>query len=420
MAPNQELQSLLAVTAADWPGRADAVRLAAQLAYGRHDLHRATELLQTLMQLAPADESGRWALVQLLMRRSDLAAAWRTLTAAPQPLDPRNVVEAQMWIELHRRYGPADQTVNGSVALLRRFCTSEQFSAYVLTSLLAPGSSRDPLPPAVVADFHRAIDAFFQQWPDSPYLRRISTDDTSEFLARLTEMVTPSDEELVHRRRLTRDLMIGRLPLGILTQAIKRSYTEIIIRRGVVVIPALHPDPREFTASMTAVRSAIDKDVAIGIDALAVLATLPAGVRELVTRSFSRLVTTERGEVLHGGELAGISVWEFVVGESGEDAGLGAALSAAAGVAGLSLAKLLWARPTPPTARTTPAAVAIILARIYLFVSIVVIIMFVTTSLSLATVAGLPGCRDLGTTWRVTRCITGASVSGQFDPGSRQ
>ncbi len=289
----QELQTLLAVTAADWTARADAVRLAAQLAYDRHDLHRATELLQTLMLLAPADESGRWALVQILMRRSDLDAAWRTLTTAPQPLDPRNVGEAQMWIELHRRYGPADQTVNGSVALLRRFGTSEQFSAYVLTSLLAPGSSRDPLPPAVLADFHRAIDTFFQRWPDSPYLRRISSDDPGELLARLTAMVTPSEEEVVHRRRLTRDLMLGRLPLGILTQAIKRSYTEIIIRRDVGIIPALHPDPREFTASLAAVSSALDKDVAIGIDALAVLAALPADVRELATRSFSRLITTD-------------------------------------------------------------------------------------------------------------------------------
>ncbi|MCX2950200.1 PIN domain-containing protein [Lentzea sp. NEAU-D7] len=289
----QELQSLLAVTADDWPGRADAVRSAAQLAYGRHDLHRATELLQTLMRLAPTDESSRWALVHILMRRSDLAAAWRTLTTAPHPLEARNVGEAQMWIELHRRFGPADETVNGSIALLRRFGTSEQFSAYVLTSLLAPGSSRDPLPPAVLADFHRAIDAFFQQWPDSPYLRRISTDDTTELLARLTEMVTPSEEELVRRRRLTRDLMIGRLPLGILTQAIKRSYTEIIVRRGVGIIPALHPDQREFTASMAAVRRAIDKDVAIGIDAVAVFATLPADVQELAARSFSRLVTTD-------------------------------------------------------------------------------------------------------------------------------
>lgn len=79
--------------------------------------------------------------------------------------------------------------------LLRRFGTSEQFSAYVLTSLLSPGSSRDPLPPAVLADLHQAIDTFFQQWPDSPYLRRINTDDNTELLARLTAMVTPSEEE---------------------------------------------------------------------------------------------------------------------------------------------------------------------------------------------------------------------------------
>jgi hypothetical protein len=98
----QELESLLAAAGPDWWGRADALRLAAQLAYDDGHPETATTRLQTVLAIPPRDIRSRWALVRLLVQRADLSAAHLVLADAPVPLGPTNVDEAELWILLWR------------------------------------------------------------------------------------------------------------------------------------------------------------------------------------------------------------------------------------------------------------------------------------------------------------------------------
>ncbi|GAA4475598.1 phosphotransferase enzyme family protein [Phytohabitans houttuyneae] len=62
----------------------------------------------------------------------------------------------------------------------------------------------------------------------------------------------------------------------------------------------------------------------------------------------ARVLRSERGEVLHMGELAAISVWEFVAGQSGEDVGLSQSQMIAVGSVVGHLHRILSVHPAAP------------------------------------------------------------------------
>lgn len=289
----QELESLLASTGPNWAGRPDALRLAAQLAYedGRHD--EAASRLRTLLEIQPQDTRSRWALIRVLVDRGDLTAARRAMSNAPDPLEPADAHEAQLWIHLHRGQIPLQQWVAGCLRLLRQFGSSERFSAYVISTLVGPDAGREPLPDSLLAELHQEFERFFDLWPASTYLRRLSGEDITQLVAQMTDAVRTSQEERTRRRRLIRALRFSQVPLALLAAATGRSTAEIAVRRGIGVLRARHGDPGEITACADGVRVAAGQDVVIDTTAIATLAALPGALRDATLGAFSRVVTTD-------------------------------------------------------------------------------------------------------------------------------
>lgn len=289
----QELESLLATAEPDWSGRADALRLAARLAYCSGRFDRVSSLLRTVLQIEPEDAISRWALIRTLLQRGDVNEAWRALHEAPEPLDPSNTGDAQAWIQLHRRRGRPVETIAGCLRLLRRFNDDEQFAAIVLTNVILPWPELGELPDDLRAQLAAESDQFFQRWPDSHHLRRLQTADMDQLRADMVAMVRRTNDQHLRRPRLVLGLAHGQVPLALLAAAAQRSYAEICLRRGDGVLPAYVADQGEFAACLEAARAAVDHDIVIDTPAVAVLLALPDGVRSAAMSQFARVLTTD-------------------------------------------------------------------------------------------------------------------------------
>jgi tetratricopeptide (TPR) repeat protein len=289
----RELNTLLATTEPGWSGRADALRLAAQLANGNGRLHRVCQLLRTVLQVQPEDTTSRWALIRTLLHRGDLNAAWRVLHEAPQPLDPSNPLDARAWVKMHRRRGQPAETVAGCLRLLRRFDDDEQFSATVLINLMLPWPTPVELPSEIRTQLATETERFFQRWPASPHLRRIQTTDQARLRSEMIDLARRSAEEQLQWRRIVHGLARGQVPLGLLAAMAHRSYAEICLHRAGGVLPAHNPDPNEFIACTTAAQTAEDQDVVVDTPAITVLLTLPDEVRKTAMARFARVMTTD-------------------------------------------------------------------------------------------------------------------------------
>ncbi|MFG3643587.1 hypothetical protein ACGF3C_25320 [Micromonospora sp. NPDC047762] len=289
----QELDALLAAADPDWSGRADALRLAAQLANDGGRLDRVCDLLRTVAQVEPEDTRSRWALIRTHMNRGDVTEAWRALHEAPQPLDPSNTADARAWIQLHRRRGQPVETVTGCLRLLRRFGDDEKFVAFVLMRLMLPWPELAELPDRLSAQLAAESEQFFQRWPDSRYLRRLQSVDLDRLRTDMIAMMRHTSDEQLVWRRLAHGLARGQVSFAMLAATAQRSYAEICLRRGDGVLPAHVPDPREFTACIEAAQAAEDHDIVIDLPAATVLLTLPDDVRRMVMNRFARVLTTD-------------------------------------------------------------------------------------------------------------------------------
>ncbi|MFB9443015.1 hypothetical protein Dvina_51335 [Dactylosporangium vinaceum] len=289
----RELDTLLATAEPDWSGRADALRLAAQLASNAGRLDRVSHLLRTVLQIHPEDTTSRWALIRTLLNRGDVNEAWRVLHDAPEPLDPSSTTDARAWIQLYRRRGQPVETVAGCLRLLRRFNDDERFVAMALTNLMLPRPEPVELPEQLRQQLAAESEQFFQRWPNSPHLRRLRAGDLDQLRADMITIMRRGDDEQEVWRRIVQGLARGQLPLGLLATVAGRSYAEICLRRGDGVLAAHVPEQAEFDACVEAATTAEDHDIIIDTPAVAVLLTLPDDIRATAMSRFTRVITTD-------------------------------------------------------------------------------------------------------------------------------
>ena len=288
-----EIAQLLTSAPADWPDLADAQRMGAQLALDDGDLLTGGDLLRAALETSPEDPATRWALVRVLLARSDYPAAWRVHQEHPDPLEPLTADDAFAWIEIHREHAPGQDTVRGCLRIMRQFAESERIRAAAIAAVIGPGTSRDPLPDDLLEQFHAATAEFIDTWPDSSRLVSVSVpEDPTDLLEVMGRFVRTTPEQQELRRELTAKIVLGELPLGVLAAAVRRGYAEIVLNRGLDVIPARHPDPAEHAACLEIARQALDASVVIDTTALVVTRLLEPDHRTAAHGLF-RLVTVD-------------------------------------------------------------------------------------------------------------------------------
>jgi len=336
---DETLRTQAMFLAADAGLDAEAQRVATQLVLSRDAETRRSALE---VQLILAERGGRWAEVAELGRRllddntldlTDVRRAqhvtqyrWavagaefrlRRLERArkaldePDTLEPRNPSEAMLLLAVLRAASipptqegaPAAGPTPGQ-ALLERvlaaaaaFPDDEDVLAGALKIVLTCPAP-EPLPNALLARVRALHDEFFDRFPDSAHLRRITVgEDLSGLVEHLRATFPPGAEQLVD---LARQVWLGLCPQGVLADITGRSYAETLIKRVVGCLVASPVDPVLADTEQAAARVAREADSVVVDTSTLVLFDHLGGRAQRLTAQFARVLfpASHRDDVL--------------------------------------------------------------------------------------------------------------------------
>lgn len=285
----------LLVTANDIRTRIRALQMKVDLAGRAGRWHDVTILCRRLLEEPDADEGRaatrastcRWALVGA---EFNLRAPARALAALqqPEPLRPRHRQEALLLLAVLRAtQGQMDplEVIGGALAVAGDWLEDEEVvaSALALTLVTSPPAQ---IPDPMLLEVRRLQDDYFTRFADTASIKRLDIgDDLQGLISHLERTLAPGAEALA---TMARRAWLGDYPRALLTDAMGRSYAELLIKGGtgcVVVAGDGHEARRQ-----AAVRDALETGVVV-IDTSAVhligFLRLPPG---RLTAEFSRVV----------------------------------------------------------------------------------------------------------------------------------
>ncbi|MEJ5869422.1 hypothetical protein WDV85_16955 [Pseudokineococcus sp. 5B2Z-1] len=280
---------ILASESAAWPGRARALHFAAQMAAEADDLPAATGFLTSCLDIDPAHTYRRWDLIRLHLARADTTSAWRTFQEHPTLLTPQDLRQAIAWLTLFREEGNAEQLARGAVELTHRFPDDEHLAAKAVASVLLPGPKTDaPLSDDLLAEVQGMIAEYLRRWPEGAIQSiAVDPDDPAAMLTRLHE-ATQGDSRARAFRRITEGRVArGEMPLGLLSATSSKAYSEILLTRGLGVLPASAPHSSEHALSVTEAYAALGGPCIVDASALVAVLQLPQEDREHLMRAFT-------------------------------------------------------------------------------------------------------------------------------------
>ncbi len=252
----------------------------------------------------------RWAVVgaEFNLRRPQRA---RKALDEPDTLEPRNPSEAMLLLAVLRASavpsvqegasapGPAlgRAMLERALAAASAFPDDEDVLAEALKIVLTCPAP-EPLPDALLAQVRALQDEFFNRFPDSSHLRRITVgDDLSGLVEHLRATYPPEAEQLAD---LARQVWLGLCPQGLLANVIGRSYAEMLIKRAVGCLVASTVDPVLADTEQAAARVARETgSVVIDTSGLVLLDHL-GGRAQRLTAQFARVLfpASARDDVL--------------------------------------------------------------------------------------------------------------------------
>lgn len=227
----------------------------------------------------------RWALVGALFNK-------RTIEVARSEMDrfglqPRSEEEARLAIQLRRTDAPTPSGIAVVVGIAERFRHSEDVNAAALSAVMEM-SREIELPEDVVDGVKSLTDRYFEQWPESRLVTRIDASDPTRILDYLREHLAPAAREFAP---LAADVLLGRMPYGLLTAAHGRSLAEAIVKGQLGCLPVGTPDLSGIEAEDAAALAALDGGVVVDTHALYVMDVVADGAGPLAAL-FARLLAT--------------------------------------------------------------------------------------------------------------------------------
>jgi hypothetical protein len=270
----------------DWSGIRDAIGLIIEIESARRHWNEAVDAAQRLVLAAPEDTQAEWILVICQLHAGDPDGAWATLTSHGAPLKPQSRDEILAWLQLNTRFAIDAAFLDQALELMRdRIDDEELFGAFLIMAYL-PQTRFEPTPEQL-AELHRVTHEYVQRHPESQtfYTVQIGPDNPLEFV----------QEDLRHRYEATRELYekvaAGALPLGILSSAVSKPYTEASLRRAAGrVLAEDYPQPADDAASAD---RAASEPVVLDPTAAHTLALLDPSMRTALMGRAYTLVATD-------------------------------------------------------------------------------------------------------------------------------
>ncbi|BCW73609.1 hypothetical protein [Arthrobacter sp. NicSoilB8] len=284
-------QSALSMAGASWDSELDVLRLRldALEAQGLHD--ESLRTVRRMIMLAPDNHAVRWALVHCLIRSGDGAGAWSALTGPGEPIQPRDLQDARVWISLASAHDRSPRFVNRSLEIMRQFPEDADFLGAVLAQIYFGLSSKETeVTETDLKALHAATASFTEANPKSTVFRAIPVGPADNPLSALEQEFRDrrGSRELAELEQQIRD---GEIPLGFATEVTGRSYAELALQRGSGLVYSHSPTQAE--AGSSAIDGALGRPVAIDTTAAVSLSLLDPQIADQLTGVFAMLESTD-------------------------------------------------------------------------------------------------------------------------------
>jgi tetratricopeptide (TPR) repeat protein len=307
-----ELEELLVDSGSNQNLRHNALALLGQWAADEEQWAVAQGFFQQLLTLDPRDDKARWAVILTALRQGLFSGAVRFYNSAPS--EPAIVYpeHARAWMAVKRHEEQIDSVnfVKGVIGIADKFPENEDVQADAIQTILSPGeANKPPLPAPVQELFNELCERFFRTWPDSLRLRRFTAEDIRSLVNQMEDLVRPTQQQKILQREVAEHLSKNTLPWAFLSAMTGRSYSEVVIKRAVGILPAQHIDAAEQRLCVDAAYAALDKEVVLDISSGVVLTEL-GDLADLLIGKFKRLLVSE------GERLDAVLAVEFLRGRS--------------------------------------------------------------------------------------------------------
>lgn len=275
----------LSVAPAQWASRLRAHQTAMRAGAALNRMPVVIRHAWEVLELAPEDEEARWALIRGLTNAHRDREAYDVLVAAPS-LIPADVDRARLRLHLIAEFGTTRELVRDAVASLRRFGDDESFGSAVLMNMVvnppqtAPETSAEkPAPSSGLDGDDTDLGApedlgelacyrarFFEQFPESTYLRQIAFENPDDPVALLEQLKPYLPSESDDQRKTRVHVETGAVPLGFLCLLTERTYTEANVLRGARSVFLRSANDAERAAESTTLAEAIDQSHGVVVD----------------------------------------------------------------------------------------------------------------------------------------------------------
>lgn len=290
-----ELEEFLVDSGSNANLRHDALALLGQWAADQRQWAVAQGRFLELLTLDPTDSKARWAVILAMLRQGLFTDAVRIYKGAPQEPQIIYPEHARAWMAVKSHDSQVDPVnlVQEIIQIADIFPDDEDVQADAILTILSPGDTeKPPLPDQVQTCFNNLCERFFRTWPDSPRLHRFNADDIQALANQMSDLVRPTQQQKILQKEVADRLAKNTLPWAFLSAMTGRSYTEVVIKNAVGILPAQHIDPAEQQLCMDAAQMALDSEVVLDISAGAVLTELDE-LSNLLIGKFQRVLISE-------------------------------------------------------------------------------------------------------------------------------
>lgn len=265
--------NLLSRQPSTWGGRVSALLLRAEHAANKGDDASAQQLLSAALQLGPANVSARWGLITVLVKRGRSEEAWELIGSSPEKLMPRNEQDARAWLQACLYGGPAGEVFAlGALDIADQFEDNERLVGTILINLIALDAE---VSDEIGQRIQSTMERFFERWPGSPIIRRISLPSNPEnIIETLSQNLVLNVDRVRIMQELLDKISASTIPLALATEVSGDPYSLLVVNRKFGPLVSFAGDSALFEREVAVALDTLDGDVAIDLPACHVAAEL--------------------------------------------------------------------------------------------------------------------------------------------------
>ena len=255
-------------------------------------LTESIQVARRMSAIAPENTDVRWCLIHSLVRDGDSRGAWAAINYKGEPVSPRDVHDARIWIGLAAIHDTSPLFIRRSLAVMRRWPDDPDLMGTFLSQIHKGVIQRgEELQEADLEALQAASDDFIADHPNNRNFYQIKVLPDQNPLDAMTEIMRHHGERTAALADINARISRGEIPLGVAAELADKSYAEASLKRVAGFVYS--HNPQQGTAGAEAANATIGKEVVLETTAAVTLALLDQAITDHLIGAFSSISSTD-------------------------------------------------------------------------------------------------------------------------------